>query len=134
MNGRKQKRYSMHDQEKVVSTLGLHVPLKTSVECIASPTGDRLASRFRVSLRSCTGSLSCCLGCRSIGDTGCGVGGRLICAVKDGSMKAVTLVSMREVASVCCLKISSTPVSWFGFSLLELRILNGYRRTLSVKP
>ncbi|GJU69643.1 hypothetical protein Tco_1255902 [Tanacetum coccineum] len=48
-----------------------------------------------------------------------GVGGRLICAVKDGSMMAVTGVSMREVASVCCPKISSTPVSWFGFSMLE---------------
>ncbi|GJR61439.1 hypothetical protein Tco_1503601 [Tanacetum coccineum] len=43
----------------------------------------------------------------------------VVVAVKDGSMMAVILVSMREVASVFCRKISSTPVSWFGFSMLE---------------
>ncbi|GJX63225.1 hypothetical protein Tco_0296125 [Tanacetum coccineum] len=50
---------------------------------------------------------------------GYGVGGRLVCAVKDGSMMAVIGVSIREVASVCCPKISSYKVSWFGFSMLE---------------
>ncbi|GJU32339.1 hypothetical protein Tco_1175928 [Tanacetum coccineum] len=73
--------------------------------------------QISLSLRSCTGSLVLAVLFIVPLEHGYGGGGRLICAVKEGSYMAVTGVSNRELASECFPNIDQHQILVFGLSI-----------------